>query len=85
MEASVEVMNSPKPIHNADLIYVEDFGALKRSALRITNQFVWMVLLAFLMLWTILWIGWLGWNTVAPKSLRIKPRPAFVRWLFRYY
>jgi uncharacterized membrane protein len=25
---------------------------------------------------------WLGWNTLAPKSLRFDPFPAFVLWLF---
>jgi uncharacterized membrane protein len=27
-------------------------------------------------------VGWLGWNTLAPKTLRFDPYPAFVLWLF---
>jgi uncharacterized membrane protein len=29
--------------------------------------------------WTLLW---LGWNTLAPSSVRFDPFPAFVLWLF---
>ena len=84
MAAPEEFLRPAKPV-KANLIYVEDFGALQRFAFRVKNQLVSLLFFLILMAGASLWLGWLGWNKIAPKMLRIKPYPAFMLWLFRYY
>ncbi|HMO62645.1 MAG TPA: DUF1003 domain-containing protein [Ferruginibacter sp.] len=50
-----------------------------RLALWITNLVGSINFFFIILLWTLVW---LGWNTLAPKTFRFDPYPAFVLWLF---
>ena len=45
----------------------------------ITNHVGSMGFFFIIFCWTVIW---LGWNTLAPASMRFDPYPAFVLWLF---
>lgn len=48
-------------------------------ALKLTEKVGTFGFFLIILTWTILW---LGWNMIAPYSLRFDPYPAFVLWLF---
>lgn len=52
---------------------------LDKMAIWITNHVGSMGFFVIIFVWTTLW---LGWNILAPKTLRFDPYPAFVLWLF---
>lgn len=52
---------------------------LDKLALFITRGVGSMGFFLLVFTWT---LGWLGWNTLGPKSARFDPFPAFVLWLF---
>lgn len=52
---------------------------LDKIALLITERVGSMRFFVIIFIWTLLW---LGWNILAPQSLRFDPFPAFVLWLF---
>ncbi|HEX8974856.1 MAG TPA: DUF1003 domain-containing protein [Patescibacteria group bacterium] len=54
-------------------------GLLDSMALFITNKVGTMGFFFLIFIWT---VGWLGWNTLGPQSLRFDPFPGFVLWLF---
>ena len=58
---------------------MKKLGPLERLAVWITAHVGSMGFFLIILVWT---IGWLGWNSVAPNSLRFDPPNAFVLWLF---
>lgn len=52
---------------------------LNRLALWITVRVGTMQFFLMIFVWT---VGWLLWNTLAPKGIRFDPFPGFVLWLF---
>jgi uncharacterized membrane protein len=67
------------PSRNANDRYEESFSRLDRLALAITTHVGTFGFFLIIVTWTVLW---LGWNTLAPRSVRFDPAPAFVFWLF---
>ena len=57
----------------------ENVSTLDKLALWITEHVGSMRFFVIIFLWTTLW---LGWNLLAPQTLRFDPFPAFVFWLF---
>ena len=57
----------------------KNVSTLDKLALRITEHVGSMRFFVIIFLWTTLW---LGWNLLAPQTLRFDPFPAFVFWLF---
>jgi uncharacterized membrane protein len=74
-----EIKNSRKPVRSVNVEHKKSLSRLDRSALFITEKVGSMGFFVLVFAWTILW---LGWNMVAPISLRFDPFPAFVLWLF---
>lgn len=68
-----------KPLRNVNLEHRENFSVLERLAVWITEQVGSMGFFLAIFFWTMIW---LAWNTLAPKSIRFDPFPAFVLWLF---
>jgi uncharacterized membrane protein len=56
-----------------------ELSGLDKLALLITNKVGTMGFFFLIFLWT---VCWLGWNILAPHSLRFDPFPGFVLWLF---
>lgn len=52
---------------------------IDKFALLITNRVGTIGFFLLIVTWT---ACWLGWNTMAPKSLQFDPYPGFVLWLF---
>ena len=52
---------------------------LDKVAVWITNHVGSMGFFMIIFIWTAIW---LGWNMLAPKSIRFDPFPGFVLWLF---
>jgi uncharacterized membrane protein len=67
-----------KPSHDEDDSKVRA-TATDRLALWITQRVGTMIFFGIIFVWT---VGWLLWNTLAPKSMRFDPYPGFVLWLF---
>ena len=57
----------------------KNVSTLDKLALWITEHVGSMRFFVIIFLWTTLW---LGWNLLAPQTLRFDPFPAFVFWLF---
>lgn len=57
----------------------ESFSWLDRVALVVTQRVGTFGFFLIILAWT---LSWLGWNTLAPASIRFDPAPAFVLWLF---
>jgi uncharacterized membrane protein len=74
-----ELKKRAHPIFNVNVEHLERLSSLKKVALWITNKVGSMGFFLIIFAWT---IGWLTWNTVAPKLMRFDPYPAFVLWLF---
>lgn len=69
---------APKP-KNVNEAYEQSFSRMERIAIWVTDRVGTMGFFLIIAVWTIVW---LGWNIVAPASLRFDPAPAFVLWLF---
>lgn len=68
-----------RPVRNVNREQQEKLSKLEHLAVWITDHVGTMGFFLIIFVWTILW---LGWNTLAPKSLSFDPYPAFVLWLF---
>lgn len=66
-------------VPNVNQQFTESFSRLDRIALIITTRVGTFGFFLIIVAWTLLWIGW---NLLAPPSLRFDPGPAFVFWLF---
>lgn len=64
---------------NVNEKHQESLSNLEKLALAVTNKVGTMGFFFLIFGWTVLW---LGWNIVAPTSLKFDPFPAFVLWLF---
>ena len=74
-----ELKKLRKPVRNVNREHHDNLTAVERFAVAITDHVGTMGFFFIILCWTILW---LGWNTLAPVSLRFDPFPAFVLWLF---
>lgn len=74
-----ELKQLRKKIRNINLERKEKLSFLERLALAIGDRVGSAEFFALISTWTIIW---LGWNTMAPTSIRFDPYPAFVLWLF---
>lgn len=68
----------PRPV-NVNVAHRKQLSLMDKVALVITQRVGTMGFFLIIFFWTILW---LGWNVIAPSSLRFDPYPAFVLWLF---
>lgn len=74
-----EIIRTNKPTRKVYSNHRERLSTINKLALWITERVGSMGFFALIFFWT---VGWLGWNTIAPISLRFDPYPAFVLWLF---
>jgi uncharacterized membrane protein len=74
-----ELRSKHKPLRDYASQRVKQLGVLERLAVWITVHVGSMGFFLLILAWTILW---LGWNSLAPKSLQFDPPMAFVLWLF---
>ena len=74
-----ELRQIRKPIRNANKVHKQKLSGVDRLAVWITNRVGSMGFFLIIFVWT---FSWLGWNSLAPKSMRFDPFPAFVLWLF---
>lgn len=74
-----ELKGKSKPLRNVNERHKESLSMLDKLALWITDHVGSMRFFFLIFLWT---VSWLGWNTLAPATLRFDPYPAFVLWLF---
>ena len=65
--------------NNVNILFKEKLTKIDRLALWITNHVGTMVFFFIIFIWTVIW---LGWNMLAPLSLRFDPYPGFILWLF---
>lgn len=79
IETLEELRKKLTPIQNVNAKHKTSLSHLDKLALWITNHVGSMNFFFLIFIWT---ITWLGWNTIAPSSLRFDPFPAFVLWLF---
>jgi uncharacterized membrane protein len=74
-----ELKKNRKPVRHVNIEHKKKLTVLERVAIQITDQVGTMGFFLIVFAWT---VGWLGWNTLAPASIRFDPFPAFVLWLF---
>ena len=74
-----EIKQLRNPLSNINKEHKEKLSAIDRTALWITDHVGSMVFFMIIFCWT---VSWLGWNTLAPTTMRFDPYPAFVLWLF---
>src|SRR3569833_983726 len=67
------------PVRDVNEEFDQRFTPLERVAIAITDRVGSFGFFLLILAWSILW---LGWNTLAPHSVRFDPAPAFVLWLF---
>jgi len=67
------------PLRNTRREFKDSLSPLERFAVFMTRRVGSMGFFLFLLLWTVLW---LGWNIYGPVDRRFDPAPAFVIWLF---
>jgi uncharacterized membrane protein len=67
------------PVRNINIEHKRSLTPLERLAVWITDRVGTMGFFLIIFSWTVFW---LGWNTIAPHSLRFDPLPAFAMWLF---
>jgi uncharacterized membrane protein len=79
IETLDELKQKHNAVTNANTTHKASLSALDNLALWITNHVGSMNFFFLIFIWTVVW---LGWNTLAPTSLRFDPFPAFVLWLF---
>ena len=68
-----------KPIRKVNQEHKERMGRGELLALAITQRIGTLGFFLIILTWTVLW---LGWNLLAPVSLRFDPPTGFVFWLF---
>ena len=64
---------------NVNAEHLERLTSLEKVAIYITEHVGTMGFFLIIFCWTALWIGW---NSLAPATVRFDPFPAFVLWLF---
>ena len=64
---------------NVNIEQKENLSKINKIALAITESVGSMGFFFIIFCWT---VAWLSWNTLAPKTLKFDPYPAFVLWLF---
>ncbi|MGH6985561.1 MAG: DUF1003 domain-containing protein [Caulobacteraceae bacterium] len=74
-----EVKKARKPPVNVYRAHRAQLGFMDKLALWITAHVGTMGFFLIIFVWTVIW---LGWNFLAPKSLRFDPPMGFVLWLF---
>jgi uncharacterized membrane protein len=74
-----EIRKNHKTLQNVNVRHREKLSDINKVALWITRHVGSMGFFIVIFTWTILW---LGWNTLAPASVKFDPYPAFVLWLF---
>jgi len=74
-----EIKKKYKKVRNVNIEHKDSLSKLDKLALWITDHVGSMGFFLIILIWT---LGWLGWNTLAPASMRFDPYPAFVLWLF---
>ncbi len=74
-----ELRANKKPLRNVAIVHKEKLSRLEKSAVWITDHVGTMGFFLIILLWTVVW---LGWNMIAPVSMRFDPYPGFVLWLF---
>ena len=78
-QTSIEKINEEYPIKNVNKIHRARLSKMDKLALLVTERIGTMGFFFIIFTWTVIW---LGWNVLAPKTLRFDPYPAFVFWLF---
>jgi len=68
-----------KPVRDLNAAHKQKLKPMDRLAVWITQHVGTMGFFLIIFTWTALW---LGWNFLAPKSLRFDPPMGFVFWLF---
>lgn len=79
IETLDEFKKNHAQVSNVNIKQKASLSSLDKLALWITNYVGSMEFFFLIFIWTVVW---LGWNTLAPHSLRFDPYPAFVLWLF---
>jgi uncharacterized membrane protein len=74
-----EIRTSRTPVRDVNAEQHNQFTALERLAIAITERVGTMGFFFIIFAWT---ATWLGWNTIGPSGMRFDPYPAFVLWLF---
>jgi uncharacterized membrane protein len=74
-----ELKKLRKPLRNINIVHRKSLTPLEKLAIWITDRVGTMGFFLIIFSWTVLW---LGWNIVAPHSLKFDPLPAFALWLF---
>ncbi len=74
-----EIKKLRKPLSNINKEHKEKLSSIDKIALWITDHVGSMGFFMIIFCWT---VCWLGWNTLAPTTMRFDPYPAFVLWLF---
>ncbi len=74
-----QVIESRPLLRNPIREFKMRLSPLERFALFMTRKIGSMGFFFFLLLWTVLW---LGWNILGPVEHHFDPAPAFVVWLF---
>jgi uncharacterized membrane protein len=74
-----ELRKLRKPVRSINAEHRENLSGLERLAVWITERVGTMGFFLVILVWTLVW---LGWNTLAPGTVRFDPFPAFVLWLF---
>jgi len=74
-----ELKKLRKSVRNINIEHKKSLTPLEKLAIWITDRVGTMGFFLIIFSWTVLW---LGWNIVAPHSLRFDPLPAFALWLF---
>jgi uncharacterized membrane protein len=67
------------PVSNVNAQVSASFSPMERVALFITERVGSFGFFLLIACWSMVW---LMWNTLAPRSVRFDPAPAFVMWLF---
>ena len=74
-----EIKNTRNPVNNVNKKHKDNLTPINRVALWITDRVGSMGFFMIIFIWTAIW---LGWNSLAPVSMKFDPYPAFVLWLF---
>lgn len=74
-----DLQGRSKPVRNVNAEHEQSLSPLERLAIFVTDRVGTMGFFFIILGWTVIW---LGWNVLAPPSLRFDPYPAFVLWLF---
>ena len=74
-----ELQTLTKPLRHKKIEHNQNLSVFDKVGKWITDHVGTMGFFMIIFVWTVLW---LGWNTLAPQSVRFDPYPGFVLWLF---